>query len=209
MLQAVHCTQDHTPLFQRRTRCAKIIKTVQKSFTHTLNGKALPFLEIPSWLGHRLLAPITTRDSTMSPIRINGPASHISHLLRMRSLRIIPPPHRREPVLFPLRLGRRQEIDDEAPDVEDVNERDDPLEDGADVVVFVELRDGEDDGERDLDQDEGEFEPEGDAEDAVFAVVDPEALVFGADEDGADYVAEAGRCVSVCGVWKGLEGMRT
>ena len=60
-------------------------------------------------------------------------------------------------------MGSRQEIDDKAPDVEDVDERDNPLEHGGDVFVLLVLCDGEDDGERDFEQDEGEFDPEADA----------------------------------------------
>jgi hypothetical protein len=58
--------------------------------------------------------------------------------------------------------------------------------------VVVALRDTKDDGECDFGEDEEELDPEGDSQDAVLAEMDPETLVFGADEDGADNVAEAG-----------------
>lgn len=82
-----------------------------------------------------------------------------------------------------------QQIHEESEDVKSEDERDDPLEDGGDVLLAVERGDGEDDGEGDLDDDEEEFEPEGGAQDAVLAEVHAEALVLGADEDGADDVA--------------------
>lgn len=83
----------------------------------------------------------------------------------------------------------RQEIDEEREDVEGKHERDDPLEDGGDVLPALEGGGSENSGEEDLDDDEDELEPEGEAEDAVLAEVDAEALVLGADEDGADDVA--------------------
>ena len=39
-------------------------------------------------------------------------------------------------------------------------------------------------GECDFGEDEEEFDPEGNAQNAVLAEVDAEALVFGANEDG-------------------------
>jgi hypothetical protein len=55
------------------------------------------------------------------------------------------------------------------------------------VVLIAE--DAERDREAELDEDEGEFDPEGDAQDAVLAVVDAETLVLPADEDCGDGVA--------------------
>lgn len=83
----------------------------------------------------------------------------------------------------------RQQIDEEGEDVKGEDEGDDPLEDGRDVLFAVKGGGGEDDGEDDLDDDEGQLQPEGEAQDAVLAEVHAEALVLGADEDGADDVA--------------------
>ena len=82
----------------------------------------------------------------------------------------------------------RQEVEEEGEDVEGEDEGNDPLEDGGDVLLGGEHGGGEDDGEDDLDEDEDEFDPEADAQDAVVAVVHAQALVLGADEDGADHV---------------------
>lgn len=79
--------------------------------------------------------------------------------------------------------GRKQ-IDDEREDVEGEDEGNDPFEDGGDVAVRGEGGRHEDNGKCDLDQDEGQFDPEGDAQDAVVTVVDTQALVFCADKDG-------------------------
>ena len=88
-------------------------------------------------------------------------------------------------------LGGGEEINDKTPDVEDVNKGDGPLEDGGGLVDLLVVEDAEGDDESDLDEDEGEFDPEAQCEDALAAVVDAEALVFGADEDGGDDVGAA------------------
>ena len=84
---------------------------------------------------------------------------------------------------------RGQQIDKEGQDVKGEDEGDDPFEYGSHILPAVEGGDDEDDGEDYLDDDEDEFEPEGEAQDAVLAEMHAEALVLGADEDGADDVA--------------------
>jgi hypothetical protein len=92
---------------------------------------------------------------------------------------------RAETVLLVASAGHGQEVDDEAPDVEDVAERDDPLEDGSLVDTAVAaFQYTKCDGEAALQEDESELDPEADGKDAVFFPVDTETLVFGADEDG-------------------------
>ena len=103
---------------------------------------------------------------------------------------------------------RRQQIHKERQDIKRKHERDDPLKNSRDVLLFVEARGREDDGEADLDEDEEQFCPEGEAQDAVLAEVDAEALVLGADEDGADDVAgdeEEEETVVQVGVVQGVE----
>lgn len=91
---------------------------------------------------------------------------------------------RAEAVLLVASAGRGQEVDDEAPDVEDVDEGDDPLEDGGFVDSAVAaLEHTEGNGESGFDENEGELDPEAGPKDAVFAEVHAEALVFGANED--------------------------
>jgi hypothetical protein len=97
-------------------------------------------------------------------------------------------------VLLVARACCRQEVDDEGPDVEDVDQRDDPLEDGGVVDAFTALQDTEGDGESAFDEDESELDPEAGAQDAVLAEVHAEALVFGADEDCGDDVAADEDC---------------
>jgi hypothetical protein len=120
----------------------------------------------------------------VSTVRVYWPARHIAVGLCGTRLWIIILSYPWEPILRILRLRRRQEIDDEAPDIENVDQRDDPLEDGADVVMADFLCDAEYYREGNFSQDEEEFDPEGDAQDAMLAEVDAKALVFGADEDG-------------------------
>ena len=57
-------------------------------------------------------------------------------------------------------------------------------------MAFI-LADAKADGKADLDEDEDELDPKGHAQDAVFAEVDPQPLVLGADEDGGNDVASA------------------
>lgn len=82
-----------------------------------------------------------------------------------------------------------QQVEQEGEDVEGEDEGDDPLEHGGDVPVAGPARAREADGQDDLDDDEGQLDPEADAEDAVGAVVDAEALVLGAQEHGGQDVA--------------------
>lgn len=103
---------------------------------------------------------------------------------------------------------RRQQIHKKRQDIKRENERYHPLNHGGDVLLAAERGGSEDDGQDDLDKDEDEFGPEGKAEDAVLAEVDAEALVFGADEDGADDVAgheEEEESVVEGGVMEGVE----
>ena len=83
----------------------------------------------------------------------------------------------------------RQEIDKEGQHIEGEDESDDPFEDRCNVLPAIERASCEDDGEYDLDDDEDQLHPEGQPEDGVFAEMNPQALVLGADEDGADDIA--------------------
>lgn len=65
----------------------------------------------------------------------------------------------------------REEIDEEGEDVEGEDEGDGPFEDCRGVIVFFVACDAEGDGEGDFEEDEGQFDPEGDSQDAVFAEV--------------------------------------
>lgn len=56
-------------------------------------------------------------------------------------------------------------------------------------MVVAPVGGDEDDGEDEFHDDEGEFHPEGDAEDSVLAVVETQLLVFPADEDGGNDVS--------------------
>ena len=85
---------------------------------------------------------------------------------------------------------RRPQINDEAKDVEGEDQTNDPLENSPDIIALPIKHVAEDDRQRDLNDDEDEFDPEGEPEDAVFAVFDTQTLVFPAGEDGAEDVAE-------------------
>lgn len=82
-----------------------------------------------------------------------------------------------------------QEVDEEAQHIPGVNKRNDPLKYGGYIPEVVFLCNNENDAQDDFGQDESKFDPKGDAEDRVLAVVNSQALVFPADEDRADNVA--------------------
>lgn len=86
-----------------------------------------------------------------------------------------------------------QQIDEESEHVEGEDQSDDPFEDGRDVLVTVcEGGADEDDRQTELDEDEEELHPKGDAQDAMLAEVDTQALILGADENGGDDIAGPG-----------------
>ena len=137
--------------------------------------------------------PIVTRRSDCVRIPIDT--------VRRRSIAVSRSLHHRAPILRSFEMhelgvrvllgapGRRQQIHEESKDVESEDERDDPLENGRDVLFTVEGADREDDGKDDLHDDEYKLEPEREAQDPMLAEMHAEALVLGADEDGADDVA--------------------
>lgn len=65
----------------------------------------------------------------------------------------------------------RVEVDEEGEDVEGEDEGDGPLENRGRVVVAQEVGRDEGDGQDELDEDEGQLDPEGDAEDTVLAIL--------------------------------------
>jgi len=64
------------------------------------------------------------------------------------------------------------QIDEEREDVECEDECDGPFENCSCIVFVLEIGSAECDCEDHFDEDEGEFDPEGDPEDAVFSVSD-------------------------------------
>ena len=139
--------------------------------SHAFLSRRPSSVHVPAGAFHRRPVPVCKLLHRRTPLfRVLGP-----HQFRVRALLDAP--------------CRGQQVDEEGEDVKGEDEGDDPLEDGGDVLVYAERGGGEDDGEGGLDEDEGELEPEGEAQDAVLAEVDAQALVLGADEDGADDVA--------------------
>lgn len=64
-----------------------------------------------------------------------------------------------------------EEINEERKDVEGEDECNGPFEDSSCVVGFLEIGGSESDCESDLEEDEREFDPERDTEDAMLAEV--------------------------------------
>ena len=116
--------------------------------------------------------------------------------------------------LLVARCGK--EVNEECEDVEGEDKGDDPFEDCANVLFFVEGADDKDDGHGDwgvlvlifddmmdregnfegmrtFDEDEEKLHPEGGPQDTVLAEMHTEALVLGADEDSAYDISGAVR----------------
>ena len=91
--------------------------------------------------------------------------------------------------LVVLSADRRQKVDEEAKDVEEVDETYSPLQHGRSIPLILLRADGKRNGKRDLEDDEGELDPEGVAQDGLLAEVDAQALVLRTYEDCAHDVA--------------------
>ena len=140
----------------------------------------------------------------ISSITVRVPRSVHHHLPILR----LPLPHILHIRMFLRAPRRRQQIHKKRQHIKRKNKRNDPFKHGRDILLVIESRTHEDDGEADFDEDEDQFGPEAEAEDAVLAEVHPQALVFGADEDGADDVAgdeEEEEAVMETGVVQGVE----
>ena len=85
-------------------------------------------------------------------------------------------------------LHRGDEINRKTPDVECEDERHDPLAYSSTIVVFLVPEHSKCDRNAQFDKYEYQLDPEGYAQDAVFAVVDSETLVLPADENCRDDV---------------------
>jgi len=74
--------------------------------------------------------------------------------------------------------------------VDDVDERDDPFEDGSSVTSASGTAKGSKGNcKSNLNEDEGQLDPEGCAQDTVLAEVDTQALILSASEDGRNDVS--------------------
>lgn len=103
------------------------------------------------------------------PVMVIGQPASTPSLLHM-ARRDVPILTRPERATLAGAHGRVQ-VDEEGEDVHGEDEGDEPLEDGGRVEVVREVAGDEGDGEDDFDDNEGELNEEGEAEDAVFAVV--------------------------------------
>ena len=104
---------------------------------------------------------------------IHRPTHHIALHLRVHCHLIILLPQRCREAIMPMpRLHRGQEINDETPDVKDVDQRYGPLQDRGAVVVSLVSHYAERDGEGQFNEDESKLDPEAVSEDAILAVVD-------------------------------------
>lgn len=102
---------------------------------------------------------------------------------------------------------RRQQVHEKRQHIKRENKRYDPFENRRNILLATNSS-TEHNREQDLSNDENELCPERQAQDAVLAEMDAEALVFGADEDGGDDVAgheEEEEAVVHFGVVDGVE----
>lgn len=82
-----------------------------------------------------------------------------------------------------------KEVDEETGNVEAVEVCNNPLEDSGNIPHMLLGANTKSDDQTDFDDDEEELDPKGDAQNRVLAVVDAQALIFPADEDGTDNVS--------------------
>lgn len=150
-------------------------------------------LEVPRGrhVPHRHRAVLAGSVVVVTTSRVHRAAEVVSASLCVHGhLVVVGADGRAEAVLLIASAVRGQEVNAEAPDVEDVDEGDHPFEDGGFVDSAVAaLEHAKGNGEAAFDEDEGELDPEAGAEDAMFAEVDSKALVLGANENGRDDVA--------------------
>jgi len=98
-----------------------------------------------------------------------------------------------------LRLDSRDEIDRETPNIESIDQRNYPLANCSRIVVLLVRKNAERDSETEFNEDEHEFDPERDSEDAVLTIVDSESLILPADENCRDNVAGTDKdAISAC-----------
>lgn len=81
-----------------------------------------------------------------------------------------------------------QEIDEEAGDVEAIGKCNDPFQDSSNVPLVLLRANAKRNDETKFEDDEEELDPEGDAQNGFLTVMNTQALVFPADEDGTDDV---------------------
>lgn len=86
---------------------------------------------------------------------------------------------------------RWNEVEGVTPHIECVDERNDPFNNGSSVIVFLVAKDSECDCQTHFDENEGELDPKGCSEYAVFSVMDSKTLVFCANKDSGDNVTGA------------------
>jgi len=148
---------------------------------------------IPGSLSHRHCAVVARSIVVLSTGRVDRSAEVVAVALCVHGHLVVASANgRTEAILLVAGAGHGQEVDDEAPDVEDVAERDDPFKNGGFVDFAAALKHTEGDGKTALQEDECKLDPEADSEDAVFFPVNAEALVFSANEDSRNDVATTG-----------------
>lgn len=125
----------------------------------------------------------------VASICVYRPTIHVAHLLCVLRLRIVTLPQRREAIVLRPGVDRWEEVEDEAPHVEDVDECNNPLEDGGSIAMVSVAFHSEANDEADFDEDEGHLDPERCPEDSILTVVDPQSLVLCVDEDCRDDVS--------------------
>lgn len=81
-------------------------------------------------------------------------------------------------------------IEHKTEDVEGEDKGHDPLENRGGIPVVGPGCAYKDDSEDDLSEDESELDPEADSQDSVMTIMNAEPLIFGAEEDGGNDVAD-------------------
>lgn len=166
---------------------------------------------------HRLLATVAACVTVVAAIAVYRAVCQVALVLRVHGQLVVLCADGREAVVLVLRLRCREEVNDEAleenvsicilcveidhrqkhtPRVEDVDQRNDPFENGGMIVSCLVPQHGESDSQSKFDEDKRKLNPETRAEDTVFTPFDAQSLVLGADEDCGDDVAGTATIVS-------------
>lgn len=88
------------------------------------------------------------------------------------------------------RSNRRQEVYGEGGDKDAEEKGNDPFEDGGQIVATFLHGYAKYNCQSQEEEDPAQLQPEGEAQQPILSLVDPQPLVLGADEDGGDNVTD-------------------
>ncbi len=128
-----------------------------------LSPPPLAILKVGRVAVHGVLSPVPAAVGVATiHVAVGGAPDAVAALLHV--VRLLEPRPR-----VP-RVYSGKQVDDKGQDIKGKDEGDDPFENGRDVAMMGKGRGGKDNGQDELDEDEGELDPKGRAQDAKVAV---------------------------------------